>query len=488
MNTKAPSPKGLAVLALFVLSCFGLTLYMWMVFGGTAPLKPKSYRLTVPFPDASLIATQADVRVAGVNVGKVISRDLAGDKRTTDVVLQLDPEYAPVHSDTRAVLRQKTVVGETYVELIPGLPSSPMLRDGGSLRRANVARPVRLDDVLRTFDAPTRTAMASWLTDQGAALRGGGPALSAALAELPPLGAYGGDVLSILNRQGDDLTALIRQGGGALGALTRRRGQLRTLVRSSATVFRTTARRDAALAETFRRLPGFDRDLRATVNRLGDFSTVAAPIVDRLRPAARALSPVLRRTAALSPDLKRLLVAVGPLARSARTDLPALRGVLRPTVPLLRRLKPYLGTLIPSVDYLGTYKRELAGFFANVSAATQATLPAADGSGSLHYARASLVINPETLAAYPRRLSSSRLNPYPRPGDYAQLGDGLPTFDGCAGSPPPTLSDEFPKDRSDEVLAYYFTENPNGPPCKTQPPLGSLIGTADAYPHLTARP
>ncbi len=488
MNTKAPSPKGLLALGLFVLSCFGLTLYMWLVFGGTAPLQPKSYRITVPFPDASLIASQADVRIAGVNVGKVISRDLAKDKTTTNAVLQIAPQYAPLRRDTTAVLRQKTVVGETYVELEPGSPTAPMLPDGGSLRPENVRRPVRLDDVLRTFDAPTRAALGSWLTDQGEALRGGGPALSAALAELPPLGRYGGDVLSIFHRQQDDLTALLRQGGGALGALTRRQGQLRSLVRNAATVFHTTAARDAALADTFRALPGFDRELRATATRIGAFSTLATPVVRQLRPSARALSPVLDSTATLAPGLRRLLAGIGPLAASARTGLPALSGVLRPAVPLLRRLKPYLGTLIPSIDYIGDSKRELAGLFANVAAATQATLPASDKSGPLHYARASLVINPETLAAYSRRLRSGRSNPYPHPGGYDQLADGLPTFAGCAGSAPPTLSDEIPKSSSDEVLAYYFTPNPNGPACKTQAPLGSLVGTEALFPHLEALP
>ena len=53
--------------------------------------------------------------------------------------------------------------------------------------------------------------------------------------------------------------------------------------------------------------------------------------------------------------------------------MPALESVLSESVPWLARAKPYLGGLVPVIDYVNTYRREVAAFFANSTASTQAT-------------------------------------------------------------------------------------------------------------------
>ncbi len=61
----------------FTLSCFGLILFLWIAFGGPIPLSPESYRFTAYFPEATRLATEADVRIGGVSVGKVKAIELA---------------------------------------------------------------------------------------------------------------------------------------------------------------------------------------------------------------------------------------------------------------------------------------------------------------------------------------------------------------------------------------------------------------------------
>src|SRR3712207_7084664 len=39
--------------------------FLWLSFGGPVPLKPKGYRVQIGFPEATTLATEADVRVAG---------------------------------------------------------------------------------------------------------------------------------------------------------------------------------------------------------------------------------------------------------------------------------------------------------------------------------------------------------------------------------------------------------------------------------------
>ena len=85
------------------------------------------------------------------------------------------------------MLRQKTLLGETYVELTPG---SDGAGHGGAtaaqLPAGQVAETVELDEILRTFDPQTRERFSTWLDQQGRAVRGNGEAISAALGNLTP--------------------------------------------------------------------------------------------------------------------------------------------------------------------------------------------------------------------------------------------------------------------------------------------------------------
>ncbi len=61
-----------------------------------------------------------------------------------------------------AILRQKTLLGETYVQLIPKGQSGPYLADGGQLANSQVEPSVTLDDILSTFDPKTRRDFQVW--------------------------------------------------------------------------------------------------------------------------------------------------------------------------------------------------------------------------------------------------------------------------------------------------------------------------------------
>src|SRR4051794_36025138 len=102
MNKSAPSLARILTMVVFALSCFGLLLFLWLSFGGAIPLKPKGYRVVVAFPEATTLAQEADVRMAGVSVGKVRKLDL-GDNRTL-ATIELDKQFAPLRQDARAVL------------------------------------------------------------------------------------------------------------------------------------------------------------------------------------------------------------------------------------------------------------------------------------------------------------------------------------------------------------------------------------------------
>ena len=70
------------------------------------------------------------------------------------------------------MLRQKSLLGETYVEIAPGSRDGPDLPDGGTLPLTHVQRTVQLDDIFSAFDERTRRNFQAWLHESGIATSG----------------------------------------------------------------------------------------------------------------------------------------------------------------------------------------------------------------------------------------------------------------------------------------------------------------------------
>jgi len=163
MVKQAPTFGRLLTMALFALSCFGLILFLWLSFGGPVPLQSKGYRFKVAFPEATQLGLEADVRTAGVTIGKVRAKDIdSKHPNRTVATLEIDPKYAPISSDARAILRQKTLLGETYMEITAGTPGSPRVPENGWLPDAHVKKTVELDEVIQALDPQTRASFRTW--------------------------------------------------------------------------------------------------------------------------------------------------------------------------------------------------------------------------------------------------------------------------------------------------------------------------------------
>jgi virulence factor Mce-like protein len=498
---QTPSLGRILAMVAFALSCVGILMFLWLSFGGSVPLRPEGYRVEVQFPEATQLAQEADVRISGVKVGRVKNKQPNETTGLTDTIIEIDARYAPIPKDTRAILRQKTLLGETYVELTPGTAAGAqgMLRDGGRLPAGQVAETVELDEVLRTFDPETRRRFSVWLDQQGQAVQGQAKEINTALALLTPFAEETDDVLKVLRVQGDATRRLVRDTGVVFEALTERKGQFRELISNSNRVWEAVASRDAELADTFRVFPTFLRESRITTERTTRFALETDPLVDQLRPAARELSPILIDLDRLAPDLRGFFRDLDPLVRVSRRGLPATEQALDNTRPLLARLDPFLRQLTPVVDYLGLYRREIAAFLANDSAATQIVGTGFSSNDPIHLLRVMNPLNPETMTGYANRLSTSRSNPYTEPGAYDRLAEGrpLPVFGSylCTANPtpaPPPPNAYLSAQLASEIQKFVFgigTENAGrAPPCVEQAPLGNIIGQPGRFPALQPLP
>ena len=475
----------------FAASCVGLLLFLWISFGGAIPFAPEGYRLKAEFSQAVQLAQESDVRISGVSVGKVVSVSLDRHTGLTKAVFQIDHQYAPRPADTHAVLRQKSLLGETYIELSPGTQNGPKLADGGTIPQTQIAPTVQLDQILSTFDPVTRRAFSTWLQQSGIALTNRGQDFNSAIAQFYPFATNVNAVLGVLNRDSAATRALLRDTGQVFGALAQSPAQLQGFIRNSNAVFTATAARNQALQAAIPALAGFTVATRLTVDRIHRFAIEANPLINELRPAARQLSPTLIATVTLAPELRTLMENLAPLTAASKAGVPAFEKFLTVSVPWLTRLKPYLGNFIPIFNYLNTYRREIAAFFANGTATTQASGLNITQTKILHYLRISNPVNPETLTNYQRRLNSNRGNPYIAPGASAQLLSGLSVFGSylCTGNPQPAVGPTIPATLAAIVKSVYYTATPGGPPCKGQAPLGPLTtGQHQAFPTLTPLP
>ncbi|MBV9805316.1 MAG: MCE family protein [Solirubrobacterales bacterium] len=415
MQTGSPPISRVITMVLFALSCVGLLLFLWLSFGGTIPLGAQGYRFNVSFPAAQDLATQADVRIAGVSVGKVVSTSLDPQGNRTMATIQLQKQFSPIRADTNAILRTKTILGETYVQLIPGAPRGPTIPDGGTLPRSQVMPTVQLSDIFNALDPNTRHAFQVWQQELATAVTGNDQNLNDVLGNLPSFAADATDILQVLDVQHLAVVRLVQNGGTVFGALGANQTALRNLITSAEATFATTAANNNKLAQTFQVFPTFLNETKATMAKLQAFSVNTDPLIKELDLVAQQLAPTLHSVELLSPPLRHFFTNLGPLITVSQTGLPAVDEILTGATPMLGAVGTFLEQLNPIIDWLSLHQQLISDFISQGGATLAATTTSFSGGGIGHYLRQFSPTGPETLSFAANRDSNNRGNTYPQP-------------------------------------------------------------------------
>jgi phospholipid/cholesterol/gamma-HCH transport system substrate-binding protein len=495
MQKRAPTLGNILVIILFALSCFGLLLFLWESFGGALPLKPKGYRMVVAFPRTLALSEQSDVRISGVDVGHVITLKLGKDGRT-HATLEIESQYAPVRSNMHAILRQKTLLGETYVQLIPEGPNAPYLADNGQLADSQVEPSVTLDDILSALDTKTRRAFEVWQQSVAQGIAGQGEQINADFATLEPFVEHANGLVGVLASQEGAVTALVHNTGVLFNALAGRDHQLEGLIVNSEHTFHAAAGESQAFAEAFRALPTFEHNGSVALKELDKFATNTSPFLDQFRPAEVQLGKLTQQTVTFAPPFNTFLTALGPLTKTAKLGLPDVAKELNLTVPVIENTSPVLHNFDPLLQYVSEYVPELQSLFANVTAASEAHDLNADNTAGpqQHYLRSMQVVSPQGLAVYNQRIGTDRGNPYFKPGVFSSLASGLPVFSNstCANSapavsgPPNATVTQSLIEQLIELHVANAPEMPNSvpaPACLQQSPF-TFNGQTSQFPHV----
>ncbi|HBO84206.1 MAG TPA: hypothetical protein DD641_04390 [Deltaproteobacteria bacterium] len=121
-----------AKVGMFVLLGVIILVYMSLRIGGIQFGKGEGYEIFVKLPSAAGLDKDASVRIAGVEVGRV--KDILLEDNKAKVIIRVHPDVK-VGTDFVAVLKTKGLLGERYLELIPGSPNASMIEHGGEITR-----------------------------------------------------------------------------------------------------------------------------------------------------------------------------------------------------------------------------------------------------------------------------------------------------------------------------------------------------------------
>jgi phospholipid/cholesterol/gamma-HCH transport system substrate-binding protein len=468
MVTQAPKRSAVFAALAFTLSCIGLMIFVWTQFGGTIPFSPEGYRIHALFKETGLLVPNADVRISGVNVGKVTAVQARGVN--SYVTIDIKQAYAPIPVDSRAILRQKTLLGEAYVELSPGTGSGPKFHDGGTIPATQVESTQALDQVLGSFDRPTQRELQALLDGTATALAGRGQDLNNTIGNLDPAVTELSAVVGALNQQQGDIRSVINNGATVLTALGNRSAEIQTLVTAGDQVLSATASESGGLTATINALPPFETQLRTTLTTLNTTLGIARPSLDALRPVSPLLTPALNEVIQLSGPAVALLHEAPSLLQAANTALPSITRFTTAFKPAVDALLPATREVAPIISLIGAYRQELVAAMANLAADLEARAPAATPSGSASYLRADSMLGRESLYGQTVREPTNRDNSNYAPGELSNIGSGGLLSANCNNTGNP----------SQVPLGFGNVR------CKVQPPFNWGGGVLSSYyPHVT---
>ena len=199
-----------------------------------------TYHVTLPMEDAGGIFPNAQVTYRGVPVG------LVGDMRMTDdgieVTLDMDAGAADVPASAKAVIANRSAIGEQFIDLQPKNADGPFLEDGDVIGEYTL--PPKLQEVMDDTISLTKTIpvdeLKTVVTELGKAFNGQGENLGRLVDSLDKLSASGVENL-------DDTIALIKNSNVVLGTQAEQSDEILTWSRNLELVTATLAGSDPAI-------------------------------------------------------------------------------------------------------------------------------------------------------------------------------------------------------------------------------------------------
>jgi ABC-type transporter Mla subunit MlaD len=319
------------------------------------------FRVKAVFESSNSIRKNSPVRIAGVNVGKVVKVEGKPGTDAAVVTMEVKRKGLPIHKDATVKIRPRIFLeGNFFVDVKPGTPSAPTIDDGDTIPITQTATPVQFDQVLSILQSDTRSSLQKTLDGLGTGLTYKPPAAQDTDADPSARGQSAAESLNdaivygerafkgtaivtdaFLGTQDHDLSRLIDGLNRTTEGLGRNEGQLKDLL----TNFNTTV---AATASESSNLQASVRLLGPTVQNADRALTSLDASFPNTRAFAREILPGVRETPATIdaalPWIAQTRKLLGP------DELRGLVDELSPATRDLAKVVDQSLTLLPQAN------------------------------------------------------------------------------------------------------------------------------------------
>ncbi len=352
-------PSNTAIAIVFILI---FTIGPYLAFTKHVPFTSYGYELKATFTNSANVALNSPVRIAGVEVGKVISTERDGD--ATTVAFTVDEIGRPIHSDAFATIRPRIFLeGNFFIDLNPGSPSAPDMDSGATIPVSHTSTAVQIDEVLSALQSPVRADLSRLLEGLGTAYtheptaaedatqlpevkgRTGAEALNGALKYGGDAGRYSAQVTdAFLGTQQRDLSRLVAGAGRTFGAFASREADLQGLIDNFNVFTGALAAQSANLSTTVNLLAPTLKTARASFVSLNRTLPPLRTYAIQLTPAVAQLPGLISASKPWLAQVRPLLSGkeAGGTARLLAESTPGLTGAAQAgkavALPQLNRL------------------------------------------------------------------------------------------------------------------------------------------------------
>jgi phospholipid/cholesterol/gamma-HCH transport system substrate-binding protein len=336
-------PSNATIAIVFILI---FTIGPYLAFTGHVPFTSYGYELKATFANSANVALNSPVRIAGVEVGRVISTSRDGD--ATTVTFTVEEAGRPIHDDAFAAIRPRIFLeGNFFIELDPGSPSAPDMDSGATIPISHTSTAVQLDEVLSALQSPVRADLSRLLESYGTALthkptaaenvgqlpevqgKSGAEALNGALKYGGDAGRYSAQVTNaFLGTQHRDLSRLVGGAGRTFGAFASNEAALQGLIDNFNVFTGALASQSTNLSTTIHLLAPTLRTAHASLVSLNRTLPPLRTYAIELTPAVAELPELISSSGPWLHQTRRLLSGKegGGVAKLLRESTPGLAG------------------------------------------------------------------------------------------------------------------------------------------------------------------
>ncbi|MEX2106951.1 MAG: MlaD family protein [Solirubrobacterales bacterium] len=315
-------PSNVTIAIVFILI---FTIGPYLAFTKHVPFTSYGYEVNATFANSANIALNSPVRIAGVEVGKVISTSRDGD--ATKVTFTVDGSGRPIHDDAFAAIRPRIFLeGNFFIELDPGSPSAPEMDSGGTIPVSRTSTAVQLDEILTALQSPVRADLSRLLESYGTALTNEPSAAEDVTQEPEVQGKSAAEALNDVFKYGGEAGRYSSQVTDAL----------------LGTQQRDLSRLVAGAGRTFGAFASRESDLQGLIDNFNVFTGALATQSANLSATIHLLAPTLRVTHSSLVSLNRTLPPLRTYAIVSTPAIEELPGLISAAEPWLAQVRPLL--------------------------------------------------------------------------------------------------------------------------------------------------